>query len=334
MISKHVPSGSFYHTCRYACERLEAEVLFTEGVRGHDYKLMAQDFLIQQEMRSSKKMACFHGILSFYPGEKPSDEMMVEIAQKYLDKLGIIETQYSIIKHTDKANLHLHIVANMVNNNGKSISDSYLGLRGKKVAQKLTEEYKLIPAIKKNLDLTHLENLSETEANRYKIYIAISENLPHCRNLQELESRLLNQGIDVQYKYKGQTNEKQGVSFKIGNFCYKGSQVDRKFSLAGLQKVIGQQQKKELINNGQDEKFDIIADSKQVLHKIIKQKDKLSDQSRQNLYAEDSSDITKGLGKAFTDLLKPEEANEDLPYELTYKGYMNRKKKQNQKHKK
>src|SRR5688572_17818886 len=121
MISKHVPSGSFYHTCLYACDRLEAEVLFTEGVRGHDYKLMAQDFLIQQEMRPSKKMACFHGILSFYPGEKPSDEMMVEIAQKYLDKLGIIDTQYSIIKHTDKAHLHLHIVANMVNNDGKSI---------------------------------------------------------------------------------------------------------------------------------------------------------------------------------------------------------------------
>jgi hypothetical protein len=333
MISKHVPSGSFYHTCRYACNRLEAEILVTEGVRGHDYKLMAGDFLIQQQMRPSKEKACFHGILSFYPGEKPSDEMMVEIAEKYLNKLGITNTQYSVIKHTDKAHLHLHIVANMVNNDGKSISDSYLGLRGKKVAQKLTEEYKLIPAIKKNLDLTHLEKLSETEANRYKIYIAIAENLSHCRNLQELEFRLLKLGIDVQYKYKGQTSEKQGVSFKIGNYCYKGSQVDRKFSLAGLEKSIVHQQKEDLINNGQDEKIEVAADPKQVLHKIIKQKNKLSGKSHQNLYAEDSSNTTKGLEKALADLLKPEEANEDLPYELTHKGYLNRKKKQNQKHK-
>jgi hypothetical protein len=157
--------------------------------------------------------------------------------------------------------------------------------------------------------------------------------LPHCRNLKELESRLLNQGIDVQYKYKGQTNEKQGVSFKIGNFCYKGSQVDRKFSFAGLQKAIGVHQKEALINNVQDEKTEIFADPKQVLHKIIKQKNNSSGRNRQNSYPENSSDTIKGLEKAFSDLLKPEEASENLPYEFTYKGYINSKKKQNQKHK-
>ncbi|HEY4197945.1 MAG TPA: hypothetical protein VGM63_20530, partial [Mucilaginibacter sp.] len=32
-----------------------------------------------------------------------------------------------------------------------------------------------------------------------------------------------------------------GVSFKLGNYSFKGSQVDRKFSLAGLQKTLEQQ---------------------------------------------------------------------------------------------
>jgi len=151
MISKVVAANSFYHTCRYICNKPGAEVLVAEGVRGHDYKLMAEDFVMQQEMRPSKNMACFHGILSFYPGEKPSDETMKEIAGKYLGKLGIVDTQYSITKHTDADHLHMHIVANMVNNDGKSINDSFIGLRGKKIAQRLTLEYKLVQALEKKI---------------------------------------------------------------------------------------------------------------------------------------------------------------------------------------
>ncbi len=149
MISKPVSSGSFYHTCRYICNKPGAEVLLTEGVRDYDFKLMADDFETQHQHRPSKSKACFHSILSFHPDEKPSDETMMEIAKKYLTQLGIANTQYAISKHTDKAHLHLHIVANMVNNQGEAISDSWIGLRGKKVAQRLTEEYKLIPALKK-----------------------------------------------------------------------------------------------------------------------------------------------------------------------------------------
>src|SRR6187200_14240 len=235
MISKPVQANSFYHTCRYIAQKQGAEVLIAEGVRGHDYKLMAADFEMQQQLRPSKTQACFHSILSFYPGEKPPDEMMKEIARKYLAELGITNTQFAITKHTDRAHLHMHIVANMVSNDGKAINDSWIGLRGKKIAQRLTEEYKLIPALEKELKLTNMEALSETEANKYKVYVAISENLPSCKSMEELEKKLLMLGIETQYKYKGQTREKQGVSFKMGNTCFKGSQVYRKFSFAGLE---------------------------------------------------------------------------------------------------
>ena len=205
MISKHLPASSFYHTCRYISQKPGVEVLLTEGVRGHNYNVMAEDFIRQQQLRPTKQMACSHLILSFYPGEKPSNEMMKEIAKKYLEKLGIVNTQYAVSKHTDKAHLHMHIVANMVNNDGKVISDSWMGLKGKKIAQKLTLEYKLVQALKKDLTLTHMESLSQSEANKYKIYIAISENLPHCRTMEDLVKRLMLQGIESQYKYKGQT---------------------------------------------------------------------------------------------------------------------------------
>jgi hypothetical protein len=252
MISKPFPAHSFYHTCQYAAKKKGAEILLVEGVRSHDPTLMSEDFLNQQQMRPSKTKACFHSTLSFYPGENPSDELLKEIAGKYLQQLGIVNTQFAIIKHTDKAHLHIHIIANMVNNEGEAITDSWIGLRGKKIAQQLTQEYNLIPAIEKNLRLTHLESMRQSDAEKYKIYQAIIENLPHCRTLEELEKKLLQLGIETVYKYKRQTQEMQGISFKVGNVCFKGSQVDRKFSLSGLTKIIAEQQMQE---KGQRSKF-------------------------------------------------------------------------------
>lgn len=238
MISKVFSGHSFDGACQYICCKQGAKVLETAGVRGHHYKKMAEDFKFQQGMHPTKKKACFHGILSFYPGEgeRIGDEKMLEIARKYLEEIGIKNTQYAIAKHTDKAHLHLHIIANLVDNNGKVISDSWIGLNGKKIAGQLTEAYGLVPADKKNLELTHTGALNESEANRYKIYEAITSNFPHCRNMKELEERLKKQKITTIYKYKGQTKEKQGVSFQIEKDCFKGSKIDRKFSLGNLEK--------------------------------------------------------------------------------------------------
>lgn len=44
------------------------------------------------------------------------------------------------------------------------------------------------------------------------------------------------------YKYKGQTNELQGISFRIGDYKYKGSEIDRQFSVKNLERLLQQQQ--------------------------------------------------------------------------------------------
>jgi hypothetical protein len=317
MISKHLPASSFYHTCRYISQKPGVELLLTEGVRGHNYNVMAEDFIRQQQLRPTKQMACSHLILSFYPGEKPSNEMMKEIAKKYLEKLGIVDTQYAVSKHTDKAHLHMHIVANMVNNDGKVISDSWMGLKGKKIAQKLTLEYKLVQALKKDLTLTHMESLSQSEANKYKIYIAISENLPHCRTMEELTKRLKLQGIEAQYKYKGQTLEKQGVSFKIGNHCFKGSKVDRKFSLGNLENTLQLQQRQLL----EQQKFEQKQQLKLPRHKITANQGQALHHKIESNPAEG---LANGIEKTIEILIRPEQDNEQIPIELLREAHRQR----------
>jgi hypothetical protein len=278
-------------------------------------------------MRPTKGKAVFHSILSFHPDEKPSDEVMMEIARKYLERLGIVNTQFAITKHTDKAHLHLHIVANLVNNEGKAISDSWIGLRGKKVAQQLTQEYNLIPAVRKDLSRTHLEALSKSEAIKYKIYEAIAKNLPNCANMEELEERLLKLGIGIQYKYKGQTQQKQGISFKMGNVCFKGSQIDRKYSLAGLQKAFTQQIKPELEPSQKElpDRFPLSPRQRKFLIKHATPAPTSGSETGQ------ANQMGQGLSNLLKTLLDPiGDGGGPVPYELTEEAKRKKKKKKGQ----
>jgi len=139
MISKVITGSSFYGACRYICGNEErSTVIAAEGVRDYSYKLMADDFEAQRQIRPNKRESIFHGILSFYPGEVMTDEMLARIAKKYLQDLGITDTLFSVTRRNDKKHLHLHVIANLVNNKGKGIQTSYIGLKGKKTAQMLT----------------------------------------------------------------------------------------------------------------------------------------------------------------------------------------------------
>lgn len=318
MVSKVFSGHSFYHACRYVVNKPGAEVLECEGVRGHDFKVMSDDFITQQQLRPEKEKACFHCSLSFYPGEKLSDEQMVRIAKDYLEKMKVTNTQFAITKHTDRRHIHLHIVANMVDSNGKAISDSFLGLRGKKIAQQLTQQYHLVPALRKNLELTNYEALSKSEANKYKVYETILKTLPQCRSIKELESKLRLYGIETQYKYKGQTQEKQGVSFKIGEDCFKGSQVDRQFSLSNVEKTfaLNQKQTRELKPKHQENVPNHSSNTS-------KQSAETGNQFKENL--QDNS-ISKGIEKSLEILLKPEENMGQSPTELLNENRRKKKK--------
>src|SRR6202000_945609 len=145
------------------------------------------------------------------PGEDPGDEKMVEIARKYLKEIRMSPTQYIMVKHTDRAHLHLHIVANRVSNTGKIVGEGLVIERGIKAARKLTQEYQLRPEMGKRLEMTKFAALHEPDAKRYRLYQAIKEALPVCERLEDLEKKLLEMGISTRYKMDRATGERQGI---------------------------------------------------------------------------------------------------------------------------
>ena len=278
-------------------------MLEVEGVRGHDQKLMIEDFERQHSLRPEKKQACFHGILSFYPGEKPSDSQIREITGKYLEALNIRDTQFAIMKHTDKEHLHVHLIANMVNNKGKSISDNWIALRGKKQAQRLTKEYHLTQSLSKDLSRTHYQSLREPEQHQYKIYAAIKHHLRESRSMDDLEERLRRLGIEIQYKMRGQTQERQGVSFRLGEYRFKGSKIDRQYSYGNLNKTIERQKMQMLMVSPEQNPY--------------KQNLKVERSDFKEKAVNISRTVTREMTKALEQLMKQEQSLEQMPYELS-----------------
>ena len=148
MICKVIPPQNvfFSSTCKEVLDGKEVSVLYAHGVREYSYEAMAFDFELQQDLRPTKSRACFYCILSFNPTENQSDETLIEIGDKFLEGIGIIDTQYVIVKRVDEENVSLHLIANMVDFYGKVIKDSFIWLKGEKAVRKLTKQFNLLSA--------------------------------------------------------------------------------------------------------------------------------------------------------------------------------------------
>ena len=212
----------------------ESRILEAEGITPPEVKDMVQDFKDQTLLNPRLKNTVGHISLSFSPKDAPrmTDALMTQIAKEYMQKMGITDTQYLLVRHLDQPHPHCHLVYNRVGNNGQTISDRNIKIRNAKVCRELTEKYGLYLAPGK--DDVRRERLREPDKTRYEIHDAIKGCLPKSKSWNELEGKLKEQDIGVRYKYCGNTDRKQGILFSKNGFEFSGSKIDRAFSFTKL----------------------------------------------------------------------------------------------------
>lgn len=233
MVGKVISGSSFSGTVGYVMKE-ESRILEAEGIMPPEVKDMVQDFKDQTMLNPRLKNTVGHISLSFSPKDAPrmTDALMTQIAKGYMQKMGITDTQYLLVRHLDQPHPHCHLVYNRVGNNGQTISDKHIKIRNAKVCRELTEKYGLYLAPGK--DDVRRERLREPDKTKYEIYDAIKGSFPKCKSWNELEGKLREQGIGVRYKYCGNTDRKQGVLFSKNGFEFSGSKIDRAFSFTKL----------------------------------------------------------------------------------------------------
>ena len=239
MIGK-IKKGSGFKGCvNYVLGKEQIALLHAEGVLAESSRKIIRSFCMQTEMNPGLKKPVGHIALSYSVVDAPklTDEKMIQLAQEYMREMEIADTQYIIVRHQDREHPHVHIVFNRIDNNGKTISDSNDMYRNEQVCKKLKEKHGLYFA--KGKEQVKQHRLKEPDKTKYEIYTAVKDEIGKSKNWQQLQKRLTEKGISIQFKHKGQTDEIQGISFSKGEYTFKGSEIDRSFSFSKLDKYLG-----------------------------------------------------------------------------------------------
>ncbi len=235
MIAKIMKGSGFKSVINYILDpKKGTELIDSLGVRTDGINHIVQSFIDQTELNPRVSKVVGHISLSFSVQDSPklNNEWMAQIAREYMEKMGIKDTQYIIGRHFDKEHPHIHIAFNRIDNNGKTISDRNDRFRSEKICKELTAKHGLYFADGKEKVKEH--HLKEPDKTKYEIYQALKAETTRCRDWKTLLSHLKMQDIDVRFKYKGNSQEVQGIIFEKNSYLFNGSKVDRSFSYSKI----------------------------------------------------------------------------------------------------
>lgn len=224
--------ANFARIVNYANNPKKARLIDSKNVRLDSNAAIAVSMQGQAYDKPGRRLAnpVYHISLNFAIEDKArlSDGIMAEIAREYMQRMGIVNTQYIGCRHTDTAHPHLHIVANRVDNNGNTISDRNDILRSVRICRELSEEYGL--HIAKGKDKVRRDRLRGKDRIKYRIHDAVKAALAICRSWSELDKTLDRQGIQIRFRYDISRGRIIGISFTADGCTFSGSKIDRTMS--------------------------------------------------------------------------------------------------------
>lgn len=242
MIGKILKSGSYGSKVDYVIREKHDKKIFTpdtwkilgsRGMMGEKRSHIIASFEAQamQNLRISNPAG--HITLSFSADDKPklSDEKMLKIALDYIKMMGLDKTQFIVVRHYETDKPHCHIVFNMVGDNGKRMESGRNRYKNKKVCEALTKRYRLALPKQEAPDLEKLYGLERAKA---EIKIAATEALRNSSDWHTFAALLAQKNIHIIPKYRRGTQEMQGVSFQLGDYKVKGSDVREAFKYKNL----------------------------------------------------------------------------------------------------
>ena len=231
MIGSITKGNSFSGCVEYALalkeKNKEARLLHSEGLLTDTPKDIVDGFECQRHLNSRVQHWCGHISLSYSPEDSArlSDEAMVKLALEYMEKMGIKNTQYIIVRHLDKEHPHCHIVYNRVDNDGRCVSDSFEYYRSNAICKELKKKYGL--TFGENKDKVKVDRLKGRSKTRQEIYLAVQAAKRTAKDWTTFQRELAQKGISVKKKFRRNSTEVEGLSYTKEGRKFKASQIDR-----------------------------------------------------------------------------------------------------------
>uniref|UniRef100_UPI003966B774 relaxase/mobilization nuclease domain-containing protein n=1 Tax=Alistipes putredinis TaxID=28117 RepID=UPI003966B774 len=235
MIAKIVKGSNFKGVVSYILDKeKDAKILVCDGLFSENKETITSSFEAQARMNPKVTKPVGHIALAFSKEDEHrlTNRAMAGIALEYLNAMGITDTQILIVRHFDKEHPHVHIVFNRIANDGRTISDRNERIRSTRVCKELTRKYGLYFADGKEQVKRH--RLKEPDKTKYELYSILTLEVSRCGNWNMLITNLKKQGVEARFKYKGCSDEVQGVVFSMNGYSFSGSKIDRWFSYSKI----------------------------------------------------------------------------------------------------
>jgi hypothetical protein len=174
---------------------------------------------------------------------------LAEIAKVVTDRFGLADGPWRATYHLDGHTPHIHIIASLLDYQGQRIDMTGERYRAKRISRALELEHGLWRVGNRRGDpiLPPLPRAGEVSNPHFEIpkpggwkeglRSQILEILKPGLTLPDLRDLLAHHGVDLVPKFTGDGCRINGLGFRVGGQYIKASDVDRSFSIGGLQKL-------------------------------------------------------------------------------------------------
>lgn len=246
MIAKIVKGSNFRGVVNYILDKeKDAEILVSDGLFSEDKDTIVMSFEAQSGMNPRVTKPVGHIALAFSREDEHrlTDRTMAGIALEYLERMSIKDTQVLVVRHFDKEHPHVHIAFNRIANDGRTISDRNERIRSTRICKELTRKYGLY--VSEGKEKVKLHRLKEPDKTRYELYFLLKSEVSRCGNWRQFAANLDKQGVEMQFKYKGKSDEVQGIVFSKNGYSFSGSKIDRRLSYSKIDEVLNTNRQEE-----------------------------------------------------------------------------------------
>lgn len=207
-----------------------AEIIAFNQCFGNARELIEQFNDVSQLNRKLAKPV-MHITLSLAKGDKLNPGQLENIIHRCAKQLGFESNQYLAVRHKDTAHAHLHIIANRVGYDGKTVKDSNNYQRIAQFCRTVESLYGLqkVQNPKRFQSPRDRENTLRLDKRKEKLKADIKAAIQSSKSLTEFTDKMQAKGYSV--------IKTRGIAFRDQQKVYtKGSQVG--YSLATIERQL------------------------------------------------------------------------------------------------
>lgn len=281
-----------------------AEVLLFNQCFGNTKELIQQFNEIRQ-LNSKLSKPVLHITISLAPGEKLEKGNLINVVQDCAQHFGFENNQFIAVTHNDTTHQHLHIVANRIGFDKKTLSDSNNYKKMAAYCRQMEVKYSLKQILSPKKFLSkELRQIPRTDTRKEGIKNDIQNALLVSKTYLDFERQMKQKNYQI--------IKARGIAFTDAKGVYvKGSSLG--YSLATIEKILQQSPE-------QKQKF--------IFGQLHKEGNSYRHIQHRSVYKDQeiSREMEKALDKGLDILLSPENTNNYIPHQLLEKKRIKKKK--------